>query len=159
MNLSAPVEWPATIASVTADRVAIVERGMPRLRVLTVSSTVLPVTNLTAPEINSVSRPANTPTMASVIFGTFAADEEGRMFADVWPYSPEKGAIVLEFDDHASLRSRLLCSLPTYDDLKARGNPGGHLVPSRIAAAGGRLYLLSSEGHGNRCVSYRLSPR
>lgn len=100
---------------------------------------------LTAPEIQSVTRPQRTGDSATpAIFGVAADTSSGDIYAGVSPISVREGAMILKFDQRARLLSRLRCKLPKSMEWITNTNKDGHFSVSDIAALNGRLLLISN---------------
>jgi len=99
---------------------------------------------LTAPEIQGVTRPHRTLDSASpAIFGIAADTSSGDIYAGVSPINLREGAMILKFDQRARLQSNLRCKLPKSMEWITNTNKDGHFSVSHIAALGGRLLLIS----------------
>ena len=151
-SLSPAIDWPSMLIRQPGEILAVLELGDARLR--TVGAIPLATRMLEAPEIQGLLRTSPTRTKVSLIIETAASSPQGDIYCSISPYMPEKGAILLRFDNGGKLQGRYRPVLPAFNDLKARGNPGGYIATSAMAANRDRLYIASSLG--NRCAYYPL---
>ena len=151
------VSWPSALIRQPGDALGILEKGLGRFRMANANFTLLPPIELQAPEIQGVLRPIGTSTSVNLVTETVASDESGRMYCSISPYYPEKGAIILRFDEMGKLQARLRCQLPTVTALKGKGNPGGHIMTSRLGVSNDTLFIASTLGL--KCAVYSIPQR
>ena len=139
-----PPLWPVYELALGGHRLGLVAAVEAGLYILDTGSGDWQPYQLTAPEIQGVNRPQRTATSAvGAVFAVAADTNSGDIYAGVSPINVREGAMILEFDEHARLLSRLRCKLPKSMELITNTNKDGHFSVSHIAALGGRLLLIS----------------
>lgn len=140
-----PPLWPVYALALGGHQLSLIAAVEAGAYVLDTSSGDWQRYQLTAPEIQSVTRPQRTGDSATpAIFGVAADTSSGDIYAGVSPISVREGAMILKFDQRARLLSRLRCKLPKSMEWITNTNKDGHFSVSDIAALNGRLLLISN---------------
>ena len=136
--------WPVHVLPLGGHHLGLVEAVDAGLYILDTGSGDWQRYQLSAPEIQGVSRPQRTSNFASAaIFEVAADNRSGDIYAGVSPTNTREGAMILKFDQHARLLSRLRCKLPKSMEWITNTNKDGHFSVSHIAALDGKLLLIS----------------
>ena len=139
-----PPLWPVYAVALGGHRLGLVAAVEAGVYVLDTSSGDWQRYQLTAPEIQGVTRPQRTTDSATpAIFGVAADTSSGDIYAGVSPISVREGAMILKFDQRARLLSRLRFKLPKSMEWITNTNKDGHFSVSHIAALNGKLLLIS----------------
>jgi hypothetical protein len=139
-----PPLWPVWALELGGHHIGLVAAVEAGLYVLDTNSGDWQQSQLTAPEIQGVTRPQRTSNSAApAIFGVAADTSSGDIYAGVTPINVREGATILKFDQRARLLSRLRCKLPKSMEWITNTNKDGHFSVSHIAALDGRLLLIS----------------
>jgi hypothetical protein len=139
-----PPLWPVYELALGGHRLGLVAAVEAGLYILDTSTGDWQRYRLTAPEIQGVTRPQRTSTSAvGAVFAVAADTNSGDLYASVSPINVREGAMILKFDQHARLLSRLRCKLPKSMEWTTNTNKDGHFSVSHIAALDDKLLLIS----------------
>lgn len=89
-----------------------------------------------------------------ILIHATSMDEVGRMYFALSNIKPAtEGALIVEYESDATIRRRLRCVLPRFDEYKARfvgdkriGSPHGVMAPALIGASSNRLFIADRKG-------------
>jgi hypothetical protein len=132
---------------------AVLDKPLVQLHIAASSESRFISRTLSAPETDGRVRPQSSEGwVEEVLYG--AATTGDDIVALVSAYRADEGAVVLEFGPDGTLRARYRCKLPASVDLKSWGNPGGHMLASKLAVARNVLCLASFRD--KMCAAYEL---
>jgi hypothetical protein len=139
-----PPLWPVYALALGGHHLGLVAAVEAGVYILDTSSGDWQRSQLTAAEIQGVSRPQRTSDSAvPAIFGVATDTSSGDIYAGVSPINVREGAMILKFDQRARLLARFRCKLLNSAEWITNTNKDGHFSVSNIAGLDGRLLLIS----------------
>jgi hypothetical protein len=153
-TIDPPVTTPALLLALAGKRLAILEAGIPRLRIMT--SPALPPVRLFVPELRGEEPGRSADGAVEEVIYSAVSDGSGGVLCGIGRYAPKMGATVLQFDEKGVLKNEFRCMLPVFQSARSRANPGGYMLTSVLGVSKGSLFMVSKRD--NACAYYNWPP-